>query len=73
LPTIPKDYSAQNVLNTPNTIYMPKALVSYPVLAKLLLLQFAVQLAGIALVSNCSSLALYLAIYLGPGQLVSAL
>jgi hypothetical protein len=23
--TAPKDYSAQNALNTPNTIYMPKA------------------------------------------------
>src|SRR5436190_17298004 len=23
--TLPKDYSAQNVLNMPNTIYMPKA------------------------------------------------
>jgi hypothetical protein len=25
LPTKPKDYGAQNALNTPNTIYMPKA------------------------------------------------
>ena len=25
LPTAPKDHSAQNNLNTPNTIYMPKA------------------------------------------------
>ena len=27
LPTEPKDHSAQNNLNTPNTIYMPKAAI----------------------------------------------
>ena len=38
MPPTPKDYSAQNALNMPNTIYIPKATpVGYPALAKPLL------------------------------------